>query len=483
MLQQLKDKTLFRTTCLIDGEWVPSENGDSIEVTDPFSTKVLAKIPSLGKAKVSEAIDAADHAFNRWRRMEVKDRVQLLREWYDLIMANSDDLATIMVAEQGKPFTEAKGEVRYAASYVEFFAEEAKRIYGDILPSPFPNSRIVVLKQPVGVVGIITPWNFPIAMMVRKIAPALACGCTCVIKPDEKTPLSAFAVLELAQRAGIPAGVLNAVVGVPSEIGEEFTQNGKIKKISFTGSTRVGKILLKESASTVKKITMELGGNAPFIVFEDANIKMAVDGLITAKFRNSGQTCVCPNRIFLHNDIKADFIQKLVVEMSKLKLGSGFEAVDLGPLINQAAVERMEYLIEDALAKGGRINAGGKRHGLGGTFFEPTVVTEINSSMAIFKEEIFGPIVPIVAFQSVDEVITLANNTKHGLASYFYTKNMSKIWRVAEALEYGMVGVNRGGISSAWIPFGGIKESGMGREGSKYGVENYLNVKYVCMSD
>lgn len=481
--QLLEDSALLKTQCLINGSWVASETGEAIEINNPYDGQLLANVPSVSANQVNEAIDAADKAFNSWKQTNALERSDLLKKWFDLIIENCNDIAAILVAEQGKPLNEAKGEVRYAASYIEFYAEEAKRIYGDILPAPFPNSRVMVLKQPVGVVGIITPWNFPIAMMVRKMAPALACGCTCVLKPDERTPLSAMAVLELAKRAGIPDGVLNAVTGVPSEIGAAFMKSPLVRKISFTGSTNVGKELMRGAAENVKKVTLELGGNAPFIVFEDADIEAAVEGLIASKFRNSGQTCVCANRIFVHSNVADEFIKKVKLKVAAFTIGNGFEDKDIGPLINEAAVEKVERLLNDALSKGGKMIYGGKRHSLGGTFFEPTLISNINPSMSIFEEEIFGPVAAISTFNSTDEVIELANHTKYGLASYFYAKDLSKIWKVAEALEFGMVGVNRGAISSAMVPFGGVKESGMGREGSKYGVDDYLNIKYVCMSD
>lgn len=483
MYDLIEDKSLIKTQCLINGQWVDSVTNETIKVTNPFNGEILAKIPKVNQSQVEEAIHAAHLAFQQWKKTSAVERSNLLKKWLQLINENINDLATILVLEQGKPLQEAKGEVSYAASYVEFYAEEAKRIYGDIIPSPFPDSRILVMKQPVGVVGIITPWNFPIAMMVRKIAPALACGCTCIIKPDERTPLSAFSILELAVRAGIPKGVINALTGIPSEIGEAVTSNQLVKKISFTGSTKVGKILMRHSSQNVKRVTLELGGNAPFIVFEDANIEEAIKGLIISKFRNSGQTCVCANRIFIHSKIEKEFTKRLISTVRDLKVGNGLENNDVGPLINEAAVDKIERLINDAIAKGAKIHLGGSKHELGGTFFEPTIISNITSSMSIFEEEIFGPVAALITFNSVDEVIELANNTKYGLASYFYTQNMSKIWRVAEELEYGMVGINRGGISSALVPFGGIKESGMGREGSKYGVDDYLNVKYLCISD
>jgi len=482
-MKLLKDNSLLKTQCLLNGQWINAEGKETIPVYNPFDESHIADVPKLSITQVKEAIDAAHSAFQKWKNIAVVERSRYLKSWLKLIKENSDDIASIIVSEQGKPFKEAKGEVNYAASYVEFYAEEAKRIYGEVMPSPFPHSRVMVIKQPVGVVGIITPWNFPVAMMVRKMATALACGCTCVVKPDEKTPLSALAILELAQRAGIPDGVINAVTGVPSEIGTEFTSNEKISKISFTGSTAVGKILMGNAAQHVQRVTMELGGNAPFIVFEDADIEAAVDGLMVSKFRNGGQTCVCANRIFIQENIQEAFIDKLIQKVKALKLGSGFDDIDIGPMINQSAINKVERLLRDAISKGAKIHCGGQRHDLGGTFFQPTIISNIDVSMSIFEEEIFGPVASIISFKTVEQVIQLANNTKYGLASYFYAKDMSKIWKVAEALEYGMVGVNRGGISSAMVPFGGIKSSGFGREGSKYGIEDYLNVKYICMAE
>ncbi len=479
----LKDNTLLKKQCYINGQWMDSDSETTIEVTNPYDGELLAEIPLLSEKQVKEAIHFAHQAFYLWKNIHAMQRADLLRKWLDLVLENIMDLATIMVLEQGKPLKEAIGEIKYAASYIEFYAEEAKRIYGDILPSPFPQSRVFVIKQAVGVVGIITPWNFPAAMMVRKIAPALAAGCTCVIKPDEKTPLSGFAMIELAHRAGIPKGVLNIVTGIPAEIGKVFTSSSLMRKISFTGSTRVGKILMRDSADQVKRLSLELGGNAPFIVFDDANIADAIEGVMVAKFRNAGQTCVCANRIFVHEAVFDEFTIGLKEAMDQLRVGNGMDEVDVGPLINQEAIDKVERLLADAQGKGARIDAGGKKHPLGGTFFEPTIITDIRPNMEIFDEEIFGPIASIVKFKTEAEVISLANNTKFGLASYFYAQNMAKIWRVAEALEYGMVGINRGAISSAYVPFGGIKESGMGREGSKYGIEDYLNVKYVCMGE
>lgn len=480
MISKLHDKTLFKNQCFINNTWVDSDKNKTIAVTNPFDLSTLTAIPELTVKQVNYAIDIAETAFHIWKKETAIKRSKLLMNWYHLIHENIDDLATILVSEQGKPFQEAVGEIKYAASYIEFYAEEAKRIYGDILPSPFKDAKVYVIKQPIGVVGIITPWNFPTAMMVRKIAPALATGCTVVVKPDEKTPLSAFAIVELAKRAGIPQGVINVVTGIPSDIGDVFTSHPNMKKISFTGSTKIGKLLMASCAKQVKRITLELGGNAPFIVFDDANLDTAVTGLLLTKFRNTGQACVSANRIFVHTSIIKPFIKKLSTQVKNLKVGNGFDAVDIGPLINNDALEKVVRLLKDAKDKGAVINQGGQT--LGGTFFEPTIISNINKDMAIFQTEIFGPVISIIPFESEAEVIRLANDTQYGLASYFYANDMSKIWRVAEALEYGMVGVNRTVISSALIPFGGIKQSGMGKEGSKYGLDNYLIIKYIAMS-
>jgi len=482
MINRLKDKTLLKNNCFINGEWIKSDTSKELQIKNPFNGKLITKVPILSANQAEFAIESAENAFLLWKKESAIKRSKYLMEWYKHIHENINDLATIMVLEQGKPFKEAIGEIKYAAQYIEFYAEEAKRIYGDILPSPFNDAKVFVLKQPIGVVGIITPWNFPIAMMVRKIAPALATGCTVVVKPDEKAPLSAFAIMELANRAKIPKGVINMITGIPQEIGEVFTGDERIKKISFTGSTKVGKLLMKACSNQIKRITLELGGNAPFIVFNDADINKAVEGLITAKFRNTGQTCVCANRIFVHKNIVKEFILKLSKKVKNLKIGNGFDNVDIGPLIDNNALEKVINLVNDAKKKGANIIEGGNTHELGGTFFEPTIISDINSKMKIFNEEIFGPIVSIITFETEEEVIKLANDTKYGLASYFYAQDMSKIWRVAEALEYGMVGVNRGAISSAYVPFGGIKQSGFGREGSKYGLDDYLNIKYLAIS-
>lgn len=476
----LKDKSLLKDKCFINGTWISSDNKATISIYNPFNQKIIAKVPELSDLEILQAIDSADAAFISWKALLAGERAGYLMEWHRLILENTEDLAKIMVLEQGKPLKEAIGEIKYAASYIEFYAEEAKRIYGDIIPSPFKDVRIFILKQPVGVVGIITPWNFPAAMMIRKIAPALAAGCTCVVKPDEKTPLTAFALAELSARAGIPKGVLNIITGVPENIGNVLTDSEKIKKISFTGSAETGKLLMKKSAHTLKKVTLELGGNAPFIVFEDANIDQAIDGLIDSKFRNAGQTCVCANRVFVHKNIRTRFEKLLIGKVKKLTLGNGLDPVDIGPMINQKAIQKIEHLLSEAIKKGANLISGGRRQpSIGINFFEPTILSGVDHHMEIFQTEIFGPVITLIEFEDTDEVIRSANNTKSGLAGYFYSNNLNTIWKVAENLECGMVGVNSGIISSACVPFGGIKESGFGREGSKYGIDDYVYVKYI----
>lgn len=477
------DKSLLKSQCFIQNNWINSEEDKTIEVINPATNELIGTIPHLSENQINQAITAAYTALDSWKNISATERTSFLKKWLQLIEKHAHDIACIIVLEQGKPYTEALGEVHYAASYIEYYQEEIKRISGDILPSPFPDSRVFVIKQAIGVVGIISPWNFPIAMMVRKLAPALAAGCTCVIKPDEKTPLSALAIIALAEEAGIPSGVINVITGNPSEIGKLLCESSLVRKISFTGSTRVGKILMQQSADTVKKLSLELGGNAPFIVFEDADLDKAVEGLILAKFRNGGQTCVCANRIFVHASILDAFTEKLHAKVKALKVGNGFDKSDIGPLINQQAMDKIQHLIADACSKGAKVSVGGKVHQLGGNFFEPTILSQVDKSMQIFNDEIFGPIASLISFTETEEVIAMANDTKQGLASYFYSNDMSKIWKVAEALEYGMVGINRGAISSAWIPFGGVKESGMGREGSKYGIEEYLETKYICLGE
>ncbi|MBX7066309.1 MAG: NAD-dependent succinate-semialdehyde dehydrogenase [Parachlamydiales bacterium] len=472
---------LFKEKCYVDGKWVDSR--EIFPVINPSSGSVIGHVPKLGREETKRAVQAAHSAFPQWKSKTAKERSILLRKWYDLIMANLDDLAKILTMEQGKPIAEAQGEIRYGASFIEWFAEEGKRVYGDIIPSPNAHQRLFVIKQPVGVVGAITPWNFPNAMITRKCAPALAVGCTIVIKPAEATPFSAFAMAELADQAGIPPGVINVITGDPAQIGEEMTQNPKVRKITFTGSTRVGKLLISQSAHNVKKLSLELGGSAPFIVFTDADLKAAVQGLIVSKFRNSGQTCICADRVFVEDAIYDEFSDELVKAVKKLKVGDGFEpGVHIGPLINKAALEKVEAHVADAVSHGAKIICGGKRHSLGRTFYEPTVLCNVNVSMRIGKEETFGPVAPLIRFKTEEEAIQMANDTEYGLASYFYSRDINRIWRVAEALENGMVSVNGGLFSSEVFPFGGVKESGIGREGSKYGVDDYLEIKTIVLN-
>ncbi len=483
MTVQLKDPSLFRQQCYIDGKWVDADGGETIEVTNPANDEVIARIPKMGADETRVAIEAANRAWPAWRALTAKERCTILRNWFNLITENADDLALLMTSEQGKPLAEAKGEVAYGASFIEWFAEEARRVYGDTIPQHQADKRIVVIKQPIGVVASITPWNFPIAMITRKCAPALAAGCPVVIKPAELTPLSAFALAELAERAGIPAGIINVVTGAASEIGGEMTSNPTVRKLSFTGSTRVGKLLMEQCAGTVKKVSMELGGNAPFIVFDDADLDAAVEGAMISKFRNAGQTCVCANRIFVQDGVYDAFAEKLAAAVEKISVGAGTEAgVNQGPLINLAAIAKVEDHVADATAKGAKVAVGGGRHALGGTFFEPTVLTEVTTDMKVTHEETFGPVAPLFRFKTEEQVIEMANDTEFGLAAYFYAKDLGRVWRVAEALETGMVGVNTGLISTEVAPFGGVKESGIGREGSKYGMDDFLEVKYICMA-
>lgn len=481
-MKDLKYPALFRQACYINGEWHESVNNKTIKVTNPFNDEVIANVPECGKAETTLAIEAAENAFKSWKSFTAKQRSDLLLKWASLIDKHREDLAKIMTLEQGKSIIEARGEIDYANSFIKWFAEEGRRIYGDVISSNNSQQHLLTLKQPVGVTAAITPWNFPSAMITRKVAPALAAGCTIVVKPDSQTPLSAFALAVLAEEAGIPAGVLNIITGKSEIIGLELTTHPLVRKISFTGSTHVGRLLMQQSSSTLKRITLELGGNAPFIVFEDANIDNAVKGAIQCKFRNSGQTCVCANRFLVHESIYEEFAMKFTEEVKKLKVGNGLnEAIQQGPLINQAAIEKVSKHIEDALAKGATLLCGGKPHELGGLFFQPTVLTHANQQMLLAKEETFGPVAAIFTFKDENEAIALANDTEFGLASYFYSKNIDRIWRVSEALEYGMVGINTGILSTEVAPFGGIKQSGMGREGSKYGIEPYIDVKYLCM--
>jgi succinate-semialdehyde dehydrogenase/glutarate-semialdehyde dehydrogenase len=478
----IKDQGLFRQQCYINGQWVDADSGKTVEVTNPATNEVIGTIPNMGAAETKRAIEAANAAWGAWRKKTAKERANLLRNWFNLMMAAQEDLAIILTAEQGKPLAEAKGEIAYGASYIEWFAEEAKRIYGDIIPPHQGDKRIVVTKEPVGVVAAITPWNFPNAMGTRKAAPAMAAGCPVVMKPASQTPFSTLAIAVLAERAGIPAGVLNVVTGSASAIGGEMTSNPIVRKLTFTGSTEIGKLLMKQCADTVKKTSMELGGNAPFIVFDDADLDAAVEGAMMSKFRNTGQTCVCANRIYVQDAVYDAFAEKLKAAVGKMKIGDGLKGeTQQGPLIDMKAVAKVEEHIADAVGKGAKIAAGGRRHALGGSFFEPTILTGVTSQMAVAKEETFGPLAPLFRFKTEEEVIKMANDTEFGLASYFYARDLGRVWRVAEAVEYGIVGINTGIISSEVAPFGGVKESGNGREGSKYGIEDYLEIKYMCM--
>ncbi|MBA4209640.1 MAG: succinate-semialdehyde dehydrogenase (NADP(+)) [Parvibaculum sp.] len=479
---RLKDKTLLKTCCFINGEWVGAD-APQIDVTDPATGDLIATVPSLGAKDTREAIDAAHRAQKDWAARPAKERAAVMRRWFDLMMENQDDLAAILTAEQGKPLAEAKGEIAYAASFIEYYAEEAKRIYGSIVPAPTSDRRIVVLKQPIGVCAAITPWNFPAAMITRKAGPALAAGCSMVVKPATATPLSAFALAELGARAGLPAGLLSVITGKAGAIGGEMTSNALVRKVTFTGSTEIGKELMAQSAATVKKVALELGGNAPFIVFDDADIDAAVEGAVASKYRNTGQTCICTNRFLVQAKVHDAFVEKLTAKVAALKVGSGFEdGVAQGPLIDMAAVEKVEEHIADALAGGAKVTTGGKRHAKGGSFFEPTVITGMKPEMKASREETFGPLAPVFRFDTDEEAIALANDTPFGLASYFYSRDIGRVWRVAEALEYGLVGVNAGLISTEVAPFGGLKESGLGREGGPWGIEEFLEVKYVAMA-
>ncbi|PLY59090.1 succinate-semialdehyde dehydrogenase I [Herbaspirillum sp. BH-1] len=482
MLQQLKDPSLLRQQAYVNGAWCDADSGATHEVHNPANGSLLGHVPMMGATETRRAIDAANAAWPAWKKKTAKERSVILRRWYELMMANADDLALIMTAEQGKPLAEARGEIGYAASFIEWFAEEGKRTYGDTIPSPSPNSRIVVVKEAIGVCAAITPWNFPAAMITRKAGPALAAGCPMVLKPAEATPFSALALAVLAERAGVPAGVFSVVTGAAKEIGGEMTSNPIVRKISFTGSTGVGKLLMQQSASSIKKLSLELGGNAPFIVFDDADLDAAVEGAIASKYRNAGQTCVCANRIYVQDGVYDAFAAKLVEAVKKLKVGDGMEnGVNQGPLINEQAVKKVEQHVADAVAKGARVLLGGKRHALGHGFFEPTVLADVTPAMQVAREETFGPMAPLFRFKTDDEAVALANDTEFGLASYFYSRDIGRIWRVAEGLESGMVGINTGLISNEVAPFGGVKQSGLGREGSHYGIDDYLVVKYLCM--
>jgi succinate-semialdehyde dehydrogenase / glutarate-semialdehyde dehydrogenase len=478
----LKDPKLLRTEAYIAGEWQQSDDDTTFDVVNPATGERIARVPRMGAVETRRAIDAANAAWPAWRAKTGKERAKILRAWHDLMLENADDFALILTTEQGKPLAEAKGEIVYAASFLEWFAEEGKRVYGDTIPTPAADKRIVVTKEPVGVCAAITPWNFPAAMITRKVGPALAAGCPIIVKPAEATPLSALALAVLAERAGVPAGIFSVVTGEPKAIGAEMTGNPTVRKLSFTGSTPVGRLLMAQCAPTVKKVSLELGGNAPFIVFDDADLDEAVAGAIASKYRNSGQTCVCTNRFYVHDRVYDAFAAKLRDAVAGLKVGMGTDAgVTQGPLINEAAVLKVESHIEDALAKGARIVTGGKRHALGHGFFEPTILADVTPAMKVARDETFGPLAPLFRFSSDEEVIRLANDTEFGLAAYFFSRDIGRVWRVAEALEYGMVGINTGLISNEVAPFGGVKQSGLGREGSHYGIDDYVVIKYMCI--
>jgi succinate-semialdehyde dehydrogenase / glutarate-semialdehyde dehydrogenase len=479
---QLKDPTLLRQQAYLNGQWCDADDGATLSVTNPATGEVLGTIPKMGAAETARAIAAASAAFPAWRAKTCKERSAVLRKWNDLMLANADDLALIMTAEQGKPLAEAKGEIGYAASFIEWFAEEAKRVSGDTLQSPWADKRLVVTKEPIGVCAAITPWNFPAAMITRKVGPALAAGCPMIVKPAEATPYSALALAVLAERAGVPAGIFSVLTGASRAIGGEMTSNPTVRKLTFTGSTEVGRVLMQQCAPTIKKLSLELGGNAPFIVFDDADLDAAVEGAMISKYRNAGQTCVCANRIYVQDGVYDAFAAKLVAAVAKLKVGDGREAgVTQGPMIDVKAVQKVEEHIADAVAKGGRLLAGGQRHALGHSFFEPTVIADVTPEMRVAKEETFGPLAPLFRFKTEAEVLAQANDTEFGLAAYFYSRDIGRVWRVAEGLETGMVGVNTGLISNEIAPFGGVKQSGLGREGSKYGMDDYLVIKYMCM--
>jgi succinate-semialdehyde dehydrogenase/glutarate-semialdehyde dehydrogenase len=478
----LQDPSLLRSQAYIDGAWVDADSNETFAVTNPATGELIVEVARVGAAETGRAIAAAERAMQDWKKQPAKARAQILRRWFDLMMANQEDLAIIMTAEQGKVLAESRGEVAYGAAFVEWFGEEAKRIDGDVIPGPSSDKRIVCIKQPVGVVAAITPWNFPNAMIARKAAPALAAGCSIVIKPASETPLSAFAMAILAERAGVPAGVINVVAGSSAAIGGELTGNPLVRKLTFTGSTPVGKMLQAQCADTVKKTSMELGGNAPFIVFDDADIDSAVQGALISKYRNAGQTCVCSNRMLVQDAVYDEFVEKLVKAAAELVVGNGMQdSVTIGPLVNSGAVRDVDQLVQASVEAGARVALGGGPHELGGCYYQPTVLTEVTSDMAVFRNEIFGPVAPVVRFSTEEEVIRMANDTEFGLASYFYTRDIGRVWRVAEALEYGIVGINEGIISNEMAPFGGVKESGSGREGSKYGIDDYVEIKYMLM--
>ena len=485
MTMKLNQAALLKNQAFINGAWVGAQSGKTFAVTDPATGVVIVEVPDMGEAETQAAIDAAQRALPAWSKKTAKERAGILRKWFDLIVANADDLALLMTTEQGKPLAEAKGEVIYGASFVEWFAEEGKRAYGDMIPTVSGDRRLMTIKQPIGVVAAITPWNFPVAMITRKVAPGLAVGCTFVVKPAEATPLCALALVELANQAGIPPGVFNVVTGDAQSapaIGRVMCASSVVRKVSFTGSTEVGRILLKQSADTIKKLSLELGGNAPFIVFDDAYIDAAVDGAIVSKYRNAGQTCVCANRIYIQDAVYDVFAEKFRAKVAALKVGVGTQAgVSVGPLIEAAAVAKVESHIADALGKGAKLLLGGKRHGAGALFFEPTILTEVTSSMKVAREETFGPLAPLFRFKTEDEVIAMANDSEFGLAAYFYSKDINRVFRVAEQIESGMVAVNTGILANEASPFGGVKQSGLGREGSRYGIDEYLEIKYIVL--
>ncbi|HIE2279230.1 TPA: NADP-dependent succinate-semialdehyde dehydrogenase [Pseudomonas aeruginosa] len=479
---QLKDAKLFRQQAYVDGAWVDADNGQTIKVNNPATGEIIGSVPKMGAAETRRAIEAADKALPAWRALTAKERANKLRRWFDLMIENQDDLARLMTIEQGKPLAEAKGEIAYAASFLEWFGEEAKRIYGDTIPGHQPDKRIIVIKQPIGVTAAITPWNFPSAMITRKAGPALAAGCTMVLKPASQTPYSALALAELAERAGIPKGVFSVVTGSAGEVGGELTSNPIVRKLTFTGSTEIGRQLMAECAQDIKKVSLELGGNAPFIVFDDADLDAAVEGALISKYRNNGQTCVCANRLYVQDGVYDAFVDKLKAAVAKLNIGNGLEVgVTTGPLIDAKAVAKVEEHIADAVSKGAKVVSGGKPHALGGTFFEPTILVDVPKNALVSKDETFGPLAPVFRFKDEAEVIAMSNDTEFGLASYFYARDLARVFRVAEQLEYGMVGINTGLISNEVAPFGGIKASGLGREGSKYGIEDYLEIKYLCL--
>ena len=478
----LEHSKLFRQQCYIGGQWLDAASGDTIAVTNPANGELLGTVPKLSQAEIQNAIEAAESSWADWRAKTARERARILRRWYELLMQHQEDLAQIMTAEQGKSLTESRGEIAYGASFIEWFSEEASRVYGDVIPSTQTDKRIVVLKQPIGVVAAITPWNFPNAMITRKCAPALAAGCPVVVKPASETPFSALALAVLAEEAGVPEGVFNVVTGEAKVIGATLSEHPAVRKLSFTGSTEVGRVLMRQSADTIKKISLELGGNAPFIVFDDADLDAAVEGAIASKYRNSGQTCVCANRFLVQAGIYDAFAEKLAQRVGQLKVGDGTEeGTEQGPLINDAAVDKVKTHIQDAIDHGARILTGGQPHALGGTFFQPTVLVDVTLDALALHEETFGPVAPLVKFQTEQDAIDLANDSPFGLAAYFYSRDLARVWRVAEAIESGMVGVNTGLISSEVAPFGGVKQSGLGREGSKYGIDDYLEIKYVCL--